>query len=508
MEPELELVLMTLAAFALACGLFYGTAFVIQRIRLLWLEIESHRIDVLAKRASVKIALDENDLKTQVIRPDENGLLPSSRAMIDNGLLAQANMQAILAYIDAQRTHAPVPHSLTYSPHLKQDRLAVLDDQPTLLEVAPIAPKDFFQLYEAGSLPSNKLLLGFDMDDGQPVNVGWGNLYSCLIGGLSGMGKSTLIRNLLAQSALQGGRFVVLDPHYASGEESLGASLAPLQSRMLRAVAHDDKTMAQALKFLGDVGRRRLEGKDKDRTPLVLVVDECTALLSRGAIADQLIGVLEMIAQETRKVNVFALCVGQNFSAEVMKSTARNSFVSMISCRARRSVARIQSDSPEFGQMAAQLDRGQVVWMAPSGEIKRLAVANCTQAHLESVGAVIAAQKGTNGTWHTTGVNVSSNPSSRPKFLSPESESGSVADDTGTMAGSMVEDGPETFTIDAQAERALAMFYSGSDLPEAIQAVYGVAKSGRTYQNISRMLQTILRTQGRGNKQKQREEFS
>ena len=71
-----------------------------------------------------------------------------------------------------------------------------------------------------------------------------------------------------------------------------------------------------------------------------------------------------------------------------------------------------------------------------------------------------------------------------------------------------MEDGPETFTIDAQAERALAMFYSGSDLPEAIQAVYGVAKSGRTYQNISRMLQTILRTQGRGNEQKQREEFS
>ena len=117
MEPELELVLMTLAAFALACGLFYGIAFVIQRIRLLWLEIESHRIDVLAKRASVKIALDENDLKTQVIRPDENGLLPSSRAMIDNGLLAQANIQAILAYIDAPRTHAPFPHSLTYGPH-------------------------------------------------------------------------------------------------------------------------------------------------------------------------------------------------------------------------------------------------------------------------------------------------------------------------------------------------------------------------------------------------------
>ena len=182
------------------------------------------------------------------------------------------------------------------------------------------------------------------------------------------------------------------------------------------------------------------------------------------------------------------MCVGQNFSAEVMKSTARNSFVSMISCRARRSVARIQSDSPEFGRIAQELEIGQVVWMAPSGEIKRIAVPNTTAQHLEAVKNVISATKDAGGSWVTTGVNSSSNASSKQRqpLLSDDGP-----DDVLTMA-----DDAEPLIVDANAERVLAMFYSGTDLPDAITAVYGVAKSGRPYQTISRQIQAILRTQG------------
>lgn len=465
-------------------------------IKLQMIERESKRIDLLAKRATVKMALDESDLKTQVIRLDENGLPPISRAVIDSGAMVQANMQAILAFIESQRTHAPVPHSLTYAPHIKNDKGLTVAEPAGLLEAPIVQPKDFFQLYEAGSLPSNKLLIGFDMEDNTPVITSWDNLYSCLIGGLSGMGKSTLICNLLAQSALQGGRFVVLDPHFNSGDQSLGASLAPLQERMLRPVAHDDKTMLSALAFVADVGKRRLEGKDKDRSPLVLIVDETTALLQRGAIAEQLIAVLEMIAQETRKVSIYAMCIGQNFAAEVMKSTARDSFVSMISCRARRKVARIQADSPEFGLMAANLDRGQVVWMAPSGELKRVAVPNTTAEHLAHVGTVLNAQKNADGSWTATGVKPSSKASSKQRqpLLSDD-----AFDDGLTMPDDGFDDAfddAEPLIVDANAQRVLAMFYSGSDLPDAITTVYGVTKSGGKYQTISRQIQAILRTQG------------
>ncbi|MEO8270349.1 MAG: type IV secretory system conjugative DNA transfer family protein [Aureliella sp.] len=489
MEPEIELLLYVLTAFSIACGLFYGMAFVVQRVRLLWIEIESNHIDMLAKRANVKMALDQNDLQTQVIRLDENGLAPISRRMIDSGMTTEMTLQLAHALIDAQRTHAPVPHTLsrTYAPHIKQEKFAVVEDEPALLEAAHVVPKDFLQLYQAGELPSNQLSLGFDMDaDMSQVNVGWESLYNCLIGGLSGMGKSTFIRSILAQSAMQGGRFVVLDPHFLAGEESLGASLAPLRPQMLRDVAHDDKTMLAALNFVADAGKRRLEGKDKDRSPLILIVDETTMLLSRSAIAGPLIDVLSMISQETRKVHVYAMCIGQNFAAEIMKSTARDSFVSMISCRARRKVARIQADSPEFGLMAAQLERGQVVWMAPSGEIKRLAVPNCTAQHLESVKNVINAQKNTDGSWSATGVNQASGVASVPI-------SSDDADDTGTPGENHL-DAESDVVLDAEDRRALDMFYAGSDIPDIIQEVWGLASSaGRPYRTASKKLQAIIR---------------
>ena len=111
LEVILWVFLMVGSAGAIAAFLFYGGAFLIQRIKLLWIEIESNRIDMLAKRANLKIALDQNDLQTQVISLDANGLPPISRKMIDTGLTTEAAFQIAMAYIDAQRTHAPVSYT-------------------------------------------------------------------------------------------------------------------------------------------------------------------------------------------------------------------------------------------------------------------------------------------------------------------------------------------------------------------------------------------------------------
>lgn len=489
MEPEIELFLYLLIAFAIACGLFYGGAFVVQRVKLLWIEIESNRIDMLAKRAQVKMALDESDLKTQVIQLDTNGLPPISRKMIDSGLTTEAALQIARAYIESNRTYAPTPTHLTYAPHIKQDkRFDVVEEEPGLLEAPIFKVADFFQLYQSDQLPKNKLLMGYDLENEQPIEADWNSLYSALIGGYSGSGKSTLIRGILAQSALQGGRFVVLDPHYSSGEESLGASLAPLRSRMPFDVAHDDQSMLQALGYVADVGRNRLEGKDMDRTPLVLIVDETTALLSRGAIAQELTNTLAMIAQETRKVAIYALCIGQNFSSEIMPTTARNSFVSMISCRARRDVARTQSGNAMFGRMAEELTKGQAVWMAPTGEVRRLAIPNCTQRHLENVGAVISAQKGANGVWAATGVNPTSK-QLQSNFKAPN-QVDDFEDDL-KLAGSS----NEVVILDAKAQRALAMFASGKAFADIVTEVWGVSPRGGAYQKASQEFQDILRSQ-------------
>jgi hypothetical protein len=247
-----------------------------------------------------------------------------------------------------------------------------------------VAP-DFWQLYHAGKLPEHGFLMGFDPSTGAAITADWRQLYSALVGGSSGSGKSTLIRNILAQSALQGGRFVVLDPHYSAGEESLGASLAPLRPLMLTDIAASEAQMLDALAYVRSVAEARLSGRDKDRTPIVLVIDETTGLLMRSNVADALVTVLGVITQESRKAGVYAFAIGQQWSSQVLSTTVRNSFVSAISCRTRRDVARVMSGSTEFAKLAEAITIGQAAWMKPDGDIVTLSVPNCTDKHIDLV---------------------------------------------------------------------------------------------------------------------------
>ena len=292
----------------------------------------------------------------QFVAPDEAGRLPVPASLLKQPEFAHRAIDAHQASYLAGLT------TFNYQPESTQTITGA--DGQTMTAAATTIPSTFWQLYQAGQLPQKGFLMGYSLDeDSEAITAGWGDLYSSLVGGKSGAGKSTLIRSILAQSALQGGRFVVVDPHYASGEESLGASLAPLRGLMLCDVASEEKQIVDALRYIGQIGQRRLAGQDKERTPIILVVDETTALFQRSNVAGVLCDVLGQISQETRKVGVYAMCIGQNFDGRVMDTTVRNSFVSMISMRARRDVARVQSGNTEFGRMAETLTIGQCVWM-------------------------------------------------------------------------------------------------------------------------------------------------
>ena len=310
------------------------------------------------------------------------------RAELLSGVLTQQIAATLFAKIQTQLPVANVPQTITYSPHNSYRHAPEVETALTSPPALPV--QDFWQLFTGGQLPQQGFLLGHSLEDGEPINADWRNLYSALIGGQSGSGKSTLIRGILAQSALQGGRFVVLDKHAGAGDESLADSLTPLRRLMLVEPASTDRQMMDALRYVSDVGHQRLAGMDKDKSPVILVVDETTALLQRSDVADYLTQVLGEISQETRKVGVYALCIGQIFTADVMRSTVRNAFVSFLSCRARRDVARVMSGNNLFGQAAEQLTTGQAVWQTPGGEVHRLAVPNATAQHLALVAQSLA----------------------------------------------------------------------------------------------------------------------
>jgi len=431
-------------------------------------------------------ALERRDLelRVQLVAPDPNGLLPVDGRYLLSASGSDAAIKSHMAFHWSNRNEpATVPHSLSYSPRIqvKQDgSLLPGADVAGLLQ--SVSVDSLSELWRTNRLPRDGFLMGYNLDDNEPVDANWRHLYSALIGGMSGTGKSTLIRSILAQSAMQGGKFIVLDPHYDSGDESLGASLYPLGNRLLFDVAHDDKGMTDALFYVDSVGARRLAGRDQDRSPMILVVDETTALLQRSNIAPLLAMVLGKISQETRKVGVYAMCIGQSFNGSVMDTTVRNSFVSMIAMRSRRDVARVQSGNAEFGKAAEKLQIGQCVWLPPSGEMKRLAVPNCTQQDLE---AICTSLNGKN-VWHTGSTSIlPAPPMGSTSAPLPGSTSaplpGSTSTRIGKCSGSTLEVPAEVLPDSATAARVRQMMEDGCSQNAILRDIWG-ATGGRRYQ--------------------------
>jgi hypothetical protein len=378
-----------------------------------------------------------------------------------------------------------VPNSLTYSPHIvnKNDGKQLEQDDQKLLPAVKIL--DFGELYNQRLLPKSEFLLGASLEDGQFVNATWKQMYSTLIVGQSGSGKSTLVRNLLAQAALQGSKFLVVDPHFGAGDESLGESLKPLSGLMLTDVAANEPQIIATLKNVRDIGQRRLAGQDTDKTPVVLVVDETTALLQRGNVRDLLLEVLGFISQETRKVCVYAICLGQIFTAEIFPSEVRNAFVNFIATRTRKDNARCATGNGRFAAIAENLTIGQAVRMTPAGEVQTLAVPNCTMAHLEMVAGADGTFRAKNELpeFASTGVNNASTDDEND-------EDGSKTEAIGKQSGSK-----NGSNLDARKQRIIDMFCDGKTVTEIMSDLCNGAEvtGGRKFSALSGEVQGVIR---------------
>lgn len=424
---------------------------------------------------------------TEFVAPDEAGRLPVPASLLRSPEFAH---RAIDSH---QASYLANLSTFHYSPESNQNITGA--DGQTMTAAATSAPQTFWQLYQAGQLPAKGFLMGYNLDKGsnnEAITADWGDLYSSLINGRSGMGKSTLARSILAQSVMQGGRFVLIDPHYNSGNESLGASLEPLRNLMLCDVASEEKQIVDALRYVGQIGKRRLAGQDKDRTPIVLVVDETTTLFQRSNVAGILTDVLAQISQETRKVGVYAMCIGQNFDGRILDTTIRNSFVSMISLPSRRDVARVMSGNTEFGRLAEKLKIGQCVWMDTHGELYTLAVPNCTAADLELVARsfdgknVYVAENSNLQRESTTS-------KALPSHFQATSNDVEIDDLEvgGSGSGSGVEVGREVDSV--RAQRVITAFLDGDSYTKIAKDIYGVA-GGRKYNDARDEIDLILRS--------------
>jgi hypothetical protein len=344
----------------------------------------------------------------------------------------------------------------------------------------------FAQLLGQGEIQPGRFLFGYQ-DDGQPMYGDWKQLYSAALAGKSGSGKTTTLRWIAAQSAIGGARFVVLDLHGESGEESLAGTLAPLSSRMLCPAATTDTEILDTIRLVKSIGDARLKG-DRDRTPIVVCVDELTALLNRSTVGPAVGELLEAIAQEFRKVNIYALASGQIWTAARTGQTSalRSSFASAMVHRMDRDGARILLPA-DVARQVESFQRGRCIFKTTAGDYVPLSIPNTTArdivdlaATLQSDGSVQYALPRGDGETHAFDF---------PHLATTLADEPENAD-TGNQIGAIGQtSGNQKF--DAKTLRVRQLLLAGNSHSDIIREVWG-ATTGRAYTDAKGQLEAII----------------
>jgi hypothetical protein len=329
------------------------------------------------------------------------------------------------------------------------------------------------------------LLLGYA--EGTEVAGSWLDLYSTAVAGLSGTGKTTSQRFFAVQTALHGAQFAVCDPHFGTGADSLGGTLAPLLPGCgLCDIADNDRAILETVRMIDDMGQRRMSGQDRDTTPVILWVDELTALLGHSTIGPQLSMLLEKIAQQYRKRYIYASCSGQIWTAARTTSELRDSFASVLAHRMKRQQARLLLPTAE-AQQVERLAVGTALLWRTSGQVDTLHIPQTTGEDVQRVAGLLTASQPTMQRLHDTPEGSQSEAVSMPS-VKPVSSQNVASNGAAYQA-------PQGDTaLSAEAARVYGLFLDGKSLAEITYELRGVkSNQGGRYQSALAEVQDLLR---------------
>lgn len=353
----------------LAAGFVWLVARIAKMLGMYALDLQERRVQVR------RMALDA---KMMILTPQQ---MPVSRQWIEQDMPPAATAQLYRDMLDSVKGHAPALH--TYAPHSRYDNrneAAQLEEK----EAPPFVVPTFSEMWLRGLLREGEMCFGYT-DDGKPIYGTWKDMFHVALCGKSGSGKTTTLRFLVAQAAIHGCKFVVLDPHGHAGDESLASALSPFHPAMLCEPAIDERQVIETIRLVRSIGQRRING-DPDRSPIVVVVDELNMLLNRTGIGKELAPILEGNAQEFRKVCVYLLAAGQNWSAKRVGGDTglRSAFASALVHRTDPEQARGLLPNEEAKQVQKYAN-GVAMFKNTDGDFMRLRIPNTTAMDVKRV---------------------------------------------------------------------------------------------------------------------------
>lgn len=306
-------------------------------------------------------------------------LIASADPVLIAALAERMRLNGIAAIEAARNVGSPV----TYSPHfgrageLQQGSQDVAGElvtvAPPALTVAPATPTALLADWRDRKLiaqSTSSLLLGFDKSIGsiEPssgVYLTMGeesDVALIAVSGDSGSGKTSTMRFLLAQCAMNGAALVLCDPHGRKNSQSLIQSCGPLADSFLMPPAISWSEIADAVTMVDRIGRARLNDAE-DTTPIVLVLDEFNDTARNMPDFKVVANLLNNIGRSYRKVGIFCiLCIHNWRVAEWRSGTLKDSVQAVIFHRLAKAESKLFVSDPTIAQQISYLPQGDALY--------------------------------------------------------------------------------------------------------------------------------------------------
>lgn len=389
---------------------------------------------------------------------------------------------------EAEREH-PALRSYVNSPRIAHAPPAAL---PEVVPALPAGVPSFAQLLDSGKIGAGQpLILGFDAQSGQPITGAWSKLFSTGLGGMTGSGKSWCAAFLLAQSAAQGAKLILIDPH-AGDDESLATRLAGLSQSFVCDVAQSGVQIENALKLASRELEQRKSGAHAAHQ-IILVCDEWTSLLRYAKLGELLTATALDICEQGRKYGLFGMFCAQAWQIDAA-SAVRDRLASHYCLRTRPDQFRYQTGLRGAAPTDTMtLKPGEAYFLSVAGELEKIVVPHMTTADLGQISGYVK---------RPIGFHLATNQATAPAqqaTIAIAAQASTVAN--GKPDGSQMVAKPNQATtavqrpgsLSPEAVRAAGLFVAGASPADVVKELRGVSSSqGRAYQAaLGEVLQLI-----------------
>jgi hypothetical protein len=365
-----------------------------------------------------------------------------------------------------------------------------VDEMPALLPRIPT----FAEMLESGmvqaAISRGQMIIGFYAETHQPRFGSWLDLYSAGNGGVSGSGKSTTTRFLLFQAVMASAKLIMVDPHIGDPDESLSHqfSLLPASIHQIRPC---DGRAVNVLKRVDWLSRELVRRKNTGaKTPaLVFVIDEFNAQMRVKEVREELSTLLLDIEQEGRKFGIFALLIGQRWSAQDLGGAdIRTSLSSKMGHRFSDEGQAVRFMGSKHGKKLLELETGHWLFYDTKGKTSEMVTPETLAQDGRMIGRIL------------TGA-ATSEPTSEPDFITSEITSAPSlyllpgAETDATTDAPIEQVDVPTDALTPQALRVLNMLREKRGQNEIIEEIWGFKSTdGRPYRAAVEEYRAVLAT--------------